>query len=148
MKINKLLHKISHGINKVIKEFYKLFYYFIFYWYYQRFHRSCYISPLATVSIKYNKNIGERFVFRHFCQLRGNFKCGHDVRFGYGCNIFGEVEIGNYVMIAPNVVLAGGNHGMKLNNTPMIFQQAMKNNPIQIGNDVWIGANSVVLGGV
>lgn len=55
--------------------------------------------------------------------------------------------MGENVMIAPNVMLAGGNHGFERLDIPMYFQKE-KSIGIVIGNDVWIGANSVVVDGV
>ena len=52
------------------------------------------------------------------------------------------------VMIAPNCMIAGGNHGIVNHGTPMIKQVCSTTGPIIIGNDVWIGANTVVLDGV
>jgi acetyltransferase-like isoleucine patch superfamily enzyme len=40
-----------------------------------------------------------------------------------------------------------GNHGTKLNGVPMVFQKRTEAD-IKIGNDVWIGANSVITSGV
>ena len=50
-------------------------------------------------------------------------------------------------MIAPNVMIAGGNHGIICNDIPMI-SQANTSKGINIGNDVWIAANVVILDGV
>ncbi|MCB1096470.1 MAG: acyltransferase [Verrucomicrobiae bacterium] len=49
-------------------------------------------------------------------------------------------------MIGPNCYVTDGNHGMNPNAS--IGSQPMTNRPVTIGNDVWIGANSVVLPGV
>jgi acetyltransferase-like isoleucine patch superfamily enzyme len=50
-------------------------------------------------------------------------------------------------MIAPHVMLAGGNHGYFDTTKPMRFQEGTINGVVT-GNDVWIGANAVVLDGV
>lgn len=64
-----------------------------------------------------------------------------------GTAIYGNVSIGNNVMIAPNCMLAGGNHNFSNINIPMRFQGSNEKGII-INDDVWIGANSVVLDGV
>ena len=51
-------------------------------------------------------------------------------------------------MIAPNCMIASGNHGIKDNNIPMIEQQCYSKGKIVIEDDVWIGANCVILDGV
>lgn len=63
-----------------------------------------------------------------------------------GCYIFaaqgGEIVIGDYTIIAPNVCIAGYNHDLK------DFRQIVVKGPVHIGNYCWIGMNSVVLPGV
>lgn len=61
--------------------------------------------------------------------------------------LMGDVTIGARNLIAPNVVFAAGNHGMLPNGVPMIQQQGT-HEPIVTGDDVWIGANAVITGGV
>lgn len=67
-----------------------------------------------------------------------------------GCIIFGEfgVNIGDYVMIAPNCVIASGTHNFKQRDKPMRFSGSYTKGPIKIGNDVWIGANCTILDGI
>jgi galactoside O-acetyltransferase len=62
--------------------------------------------------------------------------------------IYGDVKIGCYVMIAPHVMLAGGGHGYKSLDIPMMFQPSESKGGIVIDDDVWIGANSVIVDGV
>jgi acetyltransferase-like isoleucine patch superfamily enzyme len=50
-------------------------------------------------------------------------------------------------MIAPNCMISGGNHNYIDNLIPMIFQSS-NSKGIIIDDDVWIGANSVILDGV
>jgi acetyltransferase-like isoleucine patch superfamily enzyme len=64
----------------------------------------------------------------------------------YTC-IFGNVKIGKYVMIAPMVMLAGGNHNFSERNSPMLLQGS-NSKGIIIEDDVWIGANCVILDGI
>lgn len=56
----------------------------------------------------------------------------------------GNIEIGNNVLIAPNVVIRASDHIYNKKNTT-INQSGHKFGKIIIGNDVWIGANSVIL---
>ena len=57
----------------------------------------------------------------------------------------GEIYVGNNVLFAPNVILASGTHPI---HPGLRSRQAQYNLPIHIGNNVWIGANSVILPGV
>lgn len=61
--------------------------------------------------------------------------------------IYGNVRLGRYNMIAPHVMLAGGNHGFEDVNRPMKLQTAPERG-IETEDDVWIGANAVVVDGV
>lgn len=65
----------------------------------------------------------------------------------YSC-LYGNIIIGQNVMIAPHVMLAGGFHKSDRIDVPMLFQGDGTKGKIKIGDDVWIGANAVVLDGV
>ena len=78
---------------------------------------------------------------------------GKNVHFGNGvyanfnltmvddCDIF----VGNNVLFGPNVTVSAGTHPI---HPELRSKQAQYNIPIHIGNNVWIGANSVILPGV
>ena len=57
------------------------------------------------------------------------------------------MTIGNYVMIGSNCLFASVHHNFDDWTKPMIFQKP-EIRPIVIEDDVWIGANVTVLGGV
>jgi len=50
-------------------------------------------------------------------------------------------------MVAPNCMIAGGNHNYSRIDKPMMFQGS-NSKGIIIEDDVWIGANSSILDGV
>lgn len=56
------------------------------------------------------------------------------------------VEIGENVMIGPQLIVYTANHGIA-RSAPMI-DQPMVNAPVKIGNDVWIGVRATILPGV
>ncbi len=62
--------------------------------------------------------------------------------------IYGKVTLGASVMIGPGAMLAGGGHGFATREIPMRFQPSTSKGGIVIMDDVWIGANAVVLDGV
>ena len=78
---------------------------------------------------------------------------GKNVHFGNGvyanfnltmvddCDIF----VGNNVLFGPNITVSAGTHPI---HPELRSKQAQYNIPIHIGNNVWIGANSVILPGV
>lgn len=57
------------------------------------------------------------------------------------------MKIGDYVMIGPYCFFGSVHHEFDDYKTPMIFQKP-EIRPINIEDDVWIGANVTVLGGV
>lgn len=57
----------------------------------------------------------------------------------------GDVYIGDNVMIAPNVTISPTGHPVEPETRKLGMQFSI---PIRIGNNVWIGANSVILPGI
>ncbi len=81
-----------------------------------------------------------------------NFGCKHVF---FGDNVYvnfnatlvddANIYIGNDVMIAPNVTIATGTHPVD----PELRREALQYNlEVHVGNNVWIGANTVILPGV
>jgi len=56
----------------------------------------------------------------------------------------GEIRIGKHVLIGPNVVFRASNHVFEGKDT-IIRQQGHNPGRIIVGDDVWIGANAVIL---
>ena len=80
-----------------------------------------------------------------------NIYLGNNVRITMDCCIWAEqhskIIFGDNVLVGPSVKMFCGNHGMKLCDIPMVYQERQEKNII-IGNDVWIGANSILVSGV
>lgn len=77
----------------------------------------------------------------------GDVSIGDDTIIGIGNVIIGPVTVGNNVMFAQHVVLSGLNHGYEdIQHSPKA--QPVSRRQIIIADEVWIGANCVVLGGV
>lgn len=91
----------------------------------------------------------------HNTHIEPPFKCdmGSNIFFGeggfinYGVTILdiAPVNIGEYVLIAPNVVISTASHPVDLAERVKPYACA---EPITIGDSVWLGAGCVVLGGV
>ena len=60
---------------------------------------------------------------------------------------YSKIILGDYVMIAHNVMLIGGDHNFEDINTPIMLQGEGKQGDIIIEDDVWIGAGSIILTG-
>lgn len=90
----------------------------------------CYIEP------PFHSNWGGKHV--HF---------GNNVYANFNLTMVDDADIyvGSYVMFGPNVTVATAGHPIN----PVLRRKAMQYNvEVHIGNNVWIGANSVILPGV
>lgn len=72
---------------------------------------------------------------------------GERVFISQHCTVSGNVSIGQNTLIAGFVTIIDANHNFNRSDVP-IAEQGGSNAPIVIGEDVWIGASSVVLPGV
>jgi acetyltransferase-like isoleucine patch superfamily enzyme len=109
-------------------------------------------SYISLHSSNYSKNrtiIGKRSeIWRNvIVWIASEVKIGDYSQINPFTFISGKVNIGNCVMIGPNVNIIGGSHNFSDINLPMRFQGSQYKR-IVIGNDVWIGAGCTILGGV
>lgn len=74
-------------------------------------------------------------------------RIGENSGIGVNAHLRGPVEIGNDVMMGPDVVILTSNHIYEDFTTPM-FKQGSVKKPVYIGNNVWIGARVIILPGV
>lgn len=77
----------------------------------------------------------------------GDVIIGNHTRIGIHNTIIGPVTIGSHVNLAQGITITALNHNFA-NTSTRIDQQGTSTNSIVIGDDVWIGANAVVLPGV
>lgn len=57
-----------------------------------------------------------------------------------------RIEIGNYSILGPGVMIVAANHGTAMSGVPIRYQ-SWDEKPVVVGSDVWIGANAVILPG-
>ncbi len=72
---------------------------------------------------------------------------GERTLIGISSVIIGPVTLGNDILIAQNVVISGQNHGYEDANLPISKQKDIVKH-IKIEDEVWLGANVVVVAGV
>lgn len=79
----------------------------------------------------------------------GEIRVGRQVNIGSGTFIYshGGVEIGDYCLVANNVEMLSADHRIDRVDTPIRFQGRTEDR-IVIGEDVYLGTHSVILGGV
>jgi galactoside O-acetyltransferase len=104
-------------------------------------------------SLKLNKTIqiGKNPNLMSPCYLsaiNGNIKIGNNISCNRNVTVDasekGYIEIGDNVLIGQNTVIRSSNHIFDKLSIP-INLQGHKTGKIIIGNDIWIGANSVIL---
>lgn len=83
--------------------------------------------------------------------LSGENKIGDYSYIGFNCNIT-KSTIGRYCSIANNVSIGIGEHKIKRVSTSSLFYsnpfETLTEKECKIGNDVWIGSNTVIRRGV
>ena len=92
---------------------------------------NCNICAAVTFISPNNIKLGNRVSIHHNCYIGGR----------------GDVNIGNYVSIACNTIIISEDHIFEdLNKN--IKEQGIKEKRVKIEDNVWIGANAKILGGV
>jgi acetyltransferase-like isoleucine patch superfamily enzyme len=77
----------------------------------------------------------------------GDVVIGDHTRVGLHNTIIGPVTIGSHVNLAQGITVTALNHNFD-NPQLRIDEQGVSTQPVTIGDDVWIGANAVILPGV
>lgn len=94
--------------------------------------------------------LGRQSVIESYCCINnavGDVVIGNHTRIGIHNTIIGPVCIGNHVNLAQGITVTALNHNFE-DVTRRIDEQGISTKPVIIGDDVWIGANAVVLPGV
>ena len=65
-----------------------------------------------------------------------------------GCMIGPRVTLGRYAMLAPEVVVIGGDHRVDMPGTPILFSGRPELPRTVIGADAWIGFRAIIMAGV
>ena len=94
--------------------------------------------------------LGRKSVIESYCCINnavGDVTIGNHTRIGIHCTVIGPVCIGNNVNLAQGITVSALNHNFE-DTTRRIDEQGISTKPVMIGDDVWIGANAVILPGV
>lgn len=107
------------------------------------------IERRQTLMKKLFKKVGERVWLEpnFMCEFGKNITIGNDVYINFGCTLLdcGQITIGNNTLLGPNVSAYSANHSLDAEER---IAGALIPRPITIGNRVWIGGGSTILGGV
>jgi len=157
--LNKILREVRLLSDSLLSEIPGILGCHLRYSIYKKRFRTCgkKVYILQGVSIKGFKNIefgDEVCISPHSCifaESKSNdssIKIGN--RVGLNCNVMinadigGEITIESNVLVGPNVVMRASGHRYKDINIP-IRDQGHQEGKIVIKEDVWIGANAVIL---
>jgi len=112
------------------------------------------ISSIGSRGFTFGKNfsIKDYSVIDSFGSLKkesGQLTVGNNVGISEYCyfGIRGNLTIMDNVIIGPNVKIFTENHSTELNDIPFRLQNEVRQD-VQVGNNVWIGAGSIILPGV
>lgn len=95
-------------------------------------------------------SLGDYSVIESFACINnavGDVVIGDHTRIGLHNTVIGPVKIGNHVNLAQGITITALNHNFK-DADKRIDEQGISTAPVTIGDDIWIGANAVVLPGV
>lgn len=73
---------------------------------------------------------------------------GDNSGIGVNCELHGEVNIGNNVLMAPECIFYTVNHEFSKVDVPIGMQGNSNMQPIVVGDDVWLGRRVMVMPGV
>ncbi len=113
----------------------------------------CMISPFSEMTINYGGKlfVGHGFKMRDGAKLRvrKNGKCSiaNEVAIGSNCMIvcYDKIAIGSNTQLAPNVQIYDHDHDFRAKGG--LAAMRFKTSAVEIGSNVWIGANAVILRG-
>lgn len=113
-------------------------------------------SPISLGSMRVRrfcvKNMiqqcGRNVNIEHGAKFSRLTKIGNYSGIGINARLYGEVIIGDYVMMGPDCIIYTQNHEFSNTEIPMCKQGFQEQKPVHIGNDVWIGGRVIILPGV
>lgn len=111
------------------------------------------ISPLTEITVDSGAqlSIGRNLKMHNGAKIRvrkkANVKIGSNFGMSNGCVVtaYEKITIGDDVMLGPNVLIYDQDHDYKAEGG--VSAMKFKTSPITIGNNVWIGANTIILRG-
>ncbi len=102
----------------------------------------------ASCAKRFCPNIGIEVNIEQGAMITSLTEVGDYSGVGINAKLHGKVVIGKDVMMGPDVVIHTRNHAFISTDIPMRKQGFMEENPVFIGDDVWIGERVIILPGV
>lgn len=148
-----MIRKKAYTAVKIVISNIKLFVLKLFYPNALKYHPLQLIHPCTNIEIGKHSNllIGKLVRIGKNCNIKvrnnAKVKLGYNVSFNDGCSIVAHdhIEIGNNTITGPNVFIYDHDHDFRAKEGLRALKY--KTSPVIIGNNVWIGANVVILRG-
>lgn len=105
-----------------------------------------FISEQASLSTG-NLHLGNESYIASEAQVGGEVWIGDNCTVNAGAVVRGNVQMGNGVRIATGAQILGFHHETQ-DLTKPIFEQPVSAKGIRMGEDIWVGANAVIVDGV
>lgn len=119
------------------------------------FIKRCFNKAIKTYEMSLFKYVGKKVHIGNHCVFTHNtISIGNNVHIGNACifqSVHGNIVIGNHVMFGPGVHIHGGNH---IYDKIGVYMDCVHDKDynvdgvVEIEDDVWIGANAIILKGV
>lgn len=94
------------------------------------------------------KKAGNHICVGRHAKISERVSIGENSGIGRNCELYGEVIIGDNVLMASDVVIYTQNHEYINKNIPIIKQGTTEEKKVIIGNDVWICRRAMIMPGV
>ena len=88
------------------------------------------------------------FIHTPIQRINKDFKTGKYGLIGNYCYICEGVSFGNYVLVAPELAIIGGDHRFDISGIPVIFSGRPEMKETIIEDDVWIGRRVTIMSGI
>ncbi len=96
---------------------------------------------------QFAERCGKNLRVNHNADISPGIVIGDNSELGTFCRIHSNVEIGDYVIMGPHIKIYSRNHVIDDVDTPIALQGKVTRKTV-IGDDVWIGANVIIVAGV
>lgn len=96
------------------------------------------------------KQCGDGIFVKDHCYF-GNgerLTIGNRTQLGQNSKLGGEISLGDDILMGPDIIIMATSHAFDRIDIPINQQGATEEQPVKIGNDVWIGTRAIIMPGV
>ena len=136
-------------MSKVLRKLYYLFYILLCRYTPEDYRPYALFFPALRSYLvsRFAERCGKGVRVKHNADISPNIRIGNHSELGTRCIIHSHVTLGNDVIMGPDVKIYSRNHNYSSLAEPIRLQGKIQKTTL-IGDDVWIGANVLILPGV